>query len=145
MQSMSENDAMLDEGMLLEAARDARKKAYAPYSRFLVGAAILDDQGKLHKGCNVENASYPQGTCAEAGAIAAMILAEGRQIKALAVVGESTNPVTPCGGCRQKIREFAKPTTPILIGDLKVLRLRQTLAELLPHSFGPEYLLNEPQ
>jgi|TARA_X000000950_G_scaffold69654_1_gene86301 cytidine deaminase len=145
MQSMSENDAMLDEGMLLEAARDARKKAYAPYSRFLVGAAILDDQGKLHKGCNVENAAYPQGTCAEAGAIAAMILAEGRQIKALAVVGESTNPVTPCGGCRQKIREFAKPTTPILIGDLKVLRLRQTLAELLPHSFGPEYLLNEPQ
>jgi cytidine deaminase len=93
----------------------------------------------------VENAAYPQGTCAEAGAIAAMILAEGRQIKALAVVGESTNPVTPCGGCRQKIREFAKPTTPILIGDLKVLRLRQTLAELLPHSFGPEYLLNEPQ
>jgi len=145
MQSMSENDAMLDEGMLLEAARDARKKAYAPYSRFLVGAAILDDQGKLHKGCNVENAAYPQGTCAEAGAIAAMILAEGRQIKALAVVGESTNPVTPCGGCRQKIREFAVPTTPILIGDLKVLRLRQTLAELLPHSFGPEYLLNEPQ
>lgn len=142
---MSENDAMLDEGMLLEAARDARKKAYAPYSRFLVGAAILDDQGKLHKGCNVENAAYPQGTCAEAGAIAAMILAEGRQIKALAVVGGSKNPVTPCGGCRQKIREFAAPTTPILIGDLKVLRLRQTLAELLPHSFGPEYLLNEPQ
>jgi len=145
MQSMSENDAMLDEGMLLEAARDARKKAYAPYSRFLVGAAILDDQGKLHKGCNVENAAYPLGTCAEAGAIAAMILAEGRRIKAIAVVGESTDPVTPCGGCRQKIREFAKPTTPILIGDLKVLRLRQTLAELLPHSFGPEYLLNEPQ
>ena len=142
---MSENDAMLDEGMLLEAARDARKKAYAPYSRFLVGAAILDDQGKLHKGCNVENAAYPQGTCAEAGAIAAMILADGRRIKAIAVVGESTDPVTPCGGCRQKIREFAKPTTPILIGDLKVLRLRQTLAELLPHSFGPEYLLNEPQ
>ena len=74
-----------------------------------------------------------------------MILAERRQIKVLAVVGESTNPVTPCGGCRQKIREFAKPTTPILIGDLKVLRWRQTLAELLPHSFGPEYLLNEPQ
>ena len=142
---MSENDAMLDEGMLLEAARDARKKAYAPYSRFLVGAAILDDQGKLHKGCNVENAAYPQGTCAEAGAIAAMILAEGRQIKAIAVVGKSTNPVTPCGGCRQKIREFAAPTTPILIGDLKVLRLRQTLVELFPHSFGPEYLLNEPQ
>ena len=142
---MSENDAMLDEGMLLEAARDARKKAYAPYSRFLVGAAILDDQGKLHKGCNVENAAYPQGTCAEAGAIAAMILAEGRQIIAIAVVGESLDPVTPCGGCRQKIREFAAPTTPILIGDLKVLRLRQTLAELLPHSFGPEYVLNEPQ
>jgi cytidine deaminase len=111
----------------------------------LVGAAILDDQGKLHKGCNVENAAYPQGTCAEAGAIAAMILAEGRRIKAIAVVGESLDPVTPCGGCRQKIREFAAPTTPILIGDLKVLRLRQTLAELLPHSFGPEYLLNEPQ
>jgi len=72
-------------------------------------------------------------------------LAEGRRIKAIAVVGESLDPVTPCGGCRQKIREFAAPTTPIPIGDLKVLRLRQTLAELLPHSFGPEYLLNEPQ
>ena len=81
MQSMSENEPMLDERLLLEAAREARKKAYAPYSKFLVGAAILDDQGKLYKGCNVENAAYPQGTCAEAGAIAAMILAEGRQIK----------------------------------------------------------------
>ena len=66
MQSMSENESMLDERLLLEAAREARKKAYAPYSKFLVGAAILDDQGKLHKGCNVENAAYPQGTCAEA-------------------------------------------------------------------------------
>ena len=145
MQSMSENDSMMDENLLLDAAREARMKAYAPYSRFLVGAAILDDQGKLHKGCNVENAAYPQGTCAEAGAIAAMILAEGRQIKAIAVVGDSPDPVTPCGGCRQKIREFAEPTIPILIGDLKQLRLRQTLADLLPHSFGPEYLLNEPQ
>ena len=96
MQSMSENEPMLDERLLLEAAREARKKAYAPYSKFLVGAAILDDQGKLHKGCNVENAAYPQGTCAEAGAIAAMILAEGKQIKAIAVVGESPDPVTPC-------------------------------------------------
>ena len=143
MQSMSENDLMMDENLLVDAAREARMKAYAPYSRFLVGAAILDDQGKLHKGCNVENAAYPQGTCAEAGAIAAMILAEGRQIKAIAVVGESTDPVTPCGGCRQKIREFAGSTTPILIGDLKQIRLRQTLADLLPYSFGPEYLLKE--
>ena len=143
MQSMSENELMLDERLLLEAAREAWKKAYAPYSKFLVGAAILDDQGKLHMGCSVENAAYPQGTCAEAGAIAAMILAEGKQIKAIAVVGESPDPVTPCGGCRQKIREFAGSTTPILIGDLKQLRLRLTLAELLPHSFGPEYLLQE--
>jgi cytidine deaminase len=140
---MSKNNSDFDEAVLLDAARDARKRAYAPYSRFLVGAAIMDEQGKLHMGCNVENAAYPQGTCAEAGAIAAMILAGGRRIKVIAVVGDSPDPVTPCGGCRQKIREFSESTTPILIGDLKKLRLLQTLAELLPHSFGPEYFLNE--
>ena len=129
---------------LLKKARAVRENAYAPYSNFKVGAAIRTTSGGEFIGCNVENAAYPQGTCAEAGAIAAMILAEGRQIKAIAVVGDSPDPVTPCGGCRQKIREFAEPTIPILIGDLKQLRLRQTLADLLPHSFGPEYLLNEP-
>ena len=137
---MSENESMLDERLLLEAAREARKKAYAPYSKFFVGAAILDDQGKLHKGCNVENAAYPQGTCAEAGAITAMILAEGRQIKAIAVVGESPDPVTPCGGCRQRLREFASPHTPIIICGPDGERARYSLESLLPHSFGPDNL-----
>ena len=130
---------------LLKKARAVRENAYAPYSKFKVGAAIRTTSGGEFIGCNVENAAYPQGTCAEAGAIAAMILAEGKKIKAIAVVGESPDPVTPCGGCRQKIREFAGSTTPILIGDLKQLRLRLTLAELLPHSFGPEYLIKGPQ
>ena len=88
-------------------ARAAREQAHAPYSRFAVGASVLDEQGRIHAGCNVENAAYPQGTCAEAGALAAMVLAGGRRLQAVLVVGEGAEPCTPCGGCRQKLREFA--------------------------------------
>ena len=125
---------------LLEAARAARGYAYAPYSRFAVGAALLDDQGRIHAGCNVENAAYPQGLCAEAVAIGHLVLAGGRRIMAAAVVGEGPRLVTPCGGCRQKLRELAGDDMPVLVGDLTSLRGRFTLGELLPASFGPEQL-----
>ncbi len=129
---------------LLAAARTARLNAYAPYSRFLVGAAVLDEQGHIHPGCNVENAAYPQGVCAEAGALSAMALAGGRRVAAVAVVGESQAWVTPCGGCRQKLREFAAPDTPILVANTTELQAVLTLEQLLPHSFGPDNLGTSP-
>ena len=125
---------------LVAAATAARGCAYAPYSRFQVGAAVLDEQGRIHAGCNVENAAYPEGTCAEAGAIAAMVLAGGRRIVGVAVCGEHPEPVTPCGGCRQRLREFAADGTPVLVADPTGLRARYTLGELLPASFGPGHL-----
>ena len=131
---------MLDTEALLEAARAARGYAYAPYSKFLVGAALVDEQGRIHAGCNVENAAYPQGLCAEAVALGHLVLAGGQRITAVAVVGEGTELVTPCGGCRQKIREFASDEVPVLIGDMQSQRARFTLGELLPASFGPGHL-----
>jgi cytidine deaminase len=125
---------------LLAAARAARRQAYAPYSRFAVGAAVLDEQGQVHAGCNVENAAYPQGVCAEAAALSAMVLSGGRRAAALLVVGEGPGLVTPCGGCRQKLREFGAPDTPVLVADGQGVQLWFTLGELLPHSFGPEHL-----
>ena len=131
---------MLDLEALLEAARAARGYAYAPYSKFSVGAALMDEQGRIHAGCNVENAAYPQGLCAEAVALGHLVLAGGQRIMAVAVVGEGTELVTPCGGCRQKIREFASDEVPVLVGDMASLRARFTLGELLPASFGPGHL-----
>jgi cytidine deaminase len=126
---------------LIAAAVEARAKAYAPYSRFLVGAAVKDEHGAIHAGCNVENAAYPQGTCAEAGAIAAMIMAGGRKIIEAAVVGGGAGLVTPCGGCRQKLREFGGPDLAIHVCDESGRIKRSfTLEELLPSSFGPENL-----
>jgi len=125
---------------LLEAARAARGYAYAPYSKFAVGAALMDDQGRIHAGCNVENAAYPQGLCAEAVALGHLVLAGGQRITAVAVVGEGPRLVTPCGGCRQKLREFADDGVPVIVGDMAHQRGRFTLGELLPASFGPEQL-----
>ena len=125
---------------LVDAARAARAQAYAPYSKFAVGAAVLDDSGRIHAGCNVENAAYPQGVCAEATALVHMVMAGGRKVRAVAVVGDALEPVTPCGGCRQKIREFAADDVPVLIADLHTVRARYTLGELLPASFGPSHL-----
>jgi cytidine deaminase len=125
---------------LLEAARAVRERAHAPYSRFRVGAAVVDEQGRIHAGCNVENAAYPLGVCAEAAAIAAMVAAGGREVRALLVVAEGREVVTPCGGCRQRLREFASAGTPVLLGEPGGVRLELTLAELLPYSFGPEHL-----
>ncbi len=123
---------------LIEAAVAARLRAHAPYSRFLVGAALRCDDDSLHAGCNVENAAYPQGTCAEAGAIAAMVLAGPRRIAEVVIAAAGPLPCTPCGGCRQKLREFAGPEVVIRMVDQQgSVLLRSTLEELLPHSFGP--------
>ncbi len=102
---------------MLLAARNARLNAYAPYSNFQVGAEVLDDQGRIHTGCNVENAAYPQGVCAEAGALSAMVLAGSTRARAVLVVGTGGAWVTPCGGCRQKLNEFCDPETPILCAN----------------------------
>ncbi len=131
---------MIDSQALLAAARAVRKHAHAPYSHFAVGAALQDELGRIHAGCNVENAAYPLGLCAEAGALAALVAAGGKRIVAAAVVGESPEPLTPCGGCRQKLREFAADATPVLCADMATLRLSTTLGALLPMSFGPEAL-----
>jgi len=125
---------------LLRVARDARARAYAPYSRFLVGAAVLDDQGRIHGGCNVENAAYPQGVCAEASALSAMVLAGSTRVRAVLVVGTGGAWTTPCGGCRQKLREVGAPDTLILTANTEALGPRYTLAQLLPESFGPDHL-----
>ncbi|MET7243739.1 cytidine deaminase [Methylobacterium sp. EM32] len=125
---------------LLSAARAAQARAHAPYSRFRVGAAIRDEAGAVHAGCNVENAAYPVGTCAEAGAIATMIAQGGRRIAAILVLGDGEALVTPCGACRQRIREFAAPDTPIHVAGPLGVRKTFTLDELLPASFGPDNL-----
>ena len=126
--------------LLVAAARAARARAYAPYSRFQVGAALLDEQGRIHAGCNVENAAYPQGQCAEATAIGQLVMAGGTRILAAAVVGVAAAPVTPCGGCRQRLREFAADDCPIWVADLQLVVARYTLGALLPDSFGPDHL-----
>ena len=132
---------MTDMEALITSATTARSNAYAPYSNFAVGAAILDEEGNIHAGCNVENAAYPQGQCAEATAIGAMIIGGGKRIAAIAVAGpDGGAPCTPCGGCRQRIREFASHDTPVLICSGGKIIAQHTLADLLPHSFGPENL-----
>ena len=130
----------MSDAELVATAISAMSHAYAPYSSFYVGAAIRDENGQIHSGANVENAAYPQGACAEGGAISAMIMAGGRKIDAIAVAGKGDVLCTPCGGCRQRIREFAEAATPIIIADETGERARFTLAEILPHSFGPDNL-----
>ena len=128
---------------LLAAAMAARQQAYAPYSKYLVGAAVLDEHGRIHAGCNVENAAYPQGWCAETNALGHMIMGGGRIVRAVMVTGAGSEIITPCGGCRQKLREFARPTELIVIaGDASGVRAHWPLEQLLPASFGPDHLKN---
>ena len=134
---------MATDSELVNAAIEAMNKAYAPYSKFHVGAAILDEDGQIHCGANVENAAYPVGHCAEASAISAMIMAGRRRIVKIAVAGgngEDSLLCTPCGGCRQRIREFAAADVPVLVAGSKGLQARFTIEDLLPESFGPENL-----
>ena len=125
---------------LFEAARAVRERAYAPYSKFLVGAAVRSESGAIFAGCNVENAAYPVGTCAEAGAISAMIAAGQARIVEAMVLGDGAGLVTPCGACRQRLREFGERTTPIHIADPRGVKASFTLEALLPSSFGPQQL-----
>ena len=132
---------MQNETQLMAAAIEAMGRAYAPYSQFPVGAAILDGSGLIHAGANVENAAYPVGNCAEASAIAAMVMAGGSRIAMIAVAGGDGNLLcTPCGACRQRIREFGDAETPVLVGGPDGLQRRFTIGDLLPESFGPENL-----
>ena len=124
----------------ITAAIAAREAAYAPYSKFRVGAAALAESGTIYTGCNVENAAYPEGICAEAAAIAAMVTAGERRLVEIAVAGAGDQLCTPCGGCRQKIREFGADTTAVLVCGPEGLRRRFTLGDLLPASFGPDNL-----
>lgn len=125
---------------LIAAARAVRARAHAPYSGFAVGAAVLDEQGRIHAGANVENAAYPQGWCAETSALALLVAAGGRRVLALAVYAVAQDPVAPCGGCRQKLREFAADDAPVLVADGRGVRARFTLGQLLPQAFGPGHL-----
>ena len=125
---------------LLDAARAAQRNAHAPYSKFPVGAAVRSASGRIYAGCNVENASFPQGWCAEASAIAAMVTAGEREIVEVLTVADGDQLTTCCGGCRQKIREFAAADTPIHAAGPHGVRRTFTLGELLPESFGPGHL-----
>lgn len=125
---------------LIEAAKAARANAYAPYSRFAVGAAIRAEDGQIYAGTNVENAAFPESLCAEACAIAVMVAAGARHIESMAVVAEGAEPCPPCGGCLQRLREFAGPDLTIHLhtptGRSRLMRL----ADLLPVAFAPGHL-----
>jgi cytidine deaminase len=125
---------------LLQLAQRMMLRAHAPYSKFHVGAAVRAEDGSIHGGCNVENVAYPQGTCAEAGAIAAMVAAGGKRILECVVVGPGPELITPCGGCRQKLREFATDDLPVHLCGPDGLHRTVTLGQLLPMSFGPHHL-----
>lgn len=125
---------------LLAAATAVRERAYAPYSRFKVGAAILGVGGVVHVGCNVENVAYPEGTCAEAGAIAAMIAAGETRIAEVLVIADSPDPVPPCGGCRQKIAEFAAQDVRVTLCTTDGKQKVMTVADLLPGVFTAAHM-----
>lgn len=126
---------------LLDAARAVREMAYVPYSRFKVGAAIRGRSGAIYRGCNVENVAYPEGTCAEAGAIAAMVAAGETELIEVAVIADSPSPVPPCGGCRQKLAEFARADTQVLLATTEGATLATTVGELLPGRFDAGHMV----
>ena len=125
---------------LLEAATAVRERAYAPYSRFKVGAALRSTSGAVHVGCNVENVAYPEGTCAEAGAIAAMVAAGETELIEVAVIAGSPTPIPPCGGCRQKLAEFGRGETPVLLATTGGATMATTIGELLPGRFDAGHM-----
>ena len=125
---------------LLAAAQTSKTRAYAPYSRFKVGAAIRATSGVVYTGVNVENVAYPEGTCAEAGAIAAMIAAGDTRIAEVCVIADSPAPVPPCGGCRQKIAEFADPAVVVTLCTTDGASLAMTVADLLPGVFTAAHM-----
>jgi cytidine deaminase len=124
---------------LVEAASKVREKAHAPYSSFSVGAALVDAEGRIHVGCNVENASYGLSVCAERHAVAAVVSAGGQGIEGLAVVTDTIPPTPPCGACRQVLVEFGD--FPVILANLEGERTLTSVAELLPDAFTPESLV----
>lgn len=132
---------MAELDIMIERARQAMAHAYAPYSGFAVGACLRARSGQLYSGCNVENASYPEGQCAEASAIGAMITAGDREIVEVVVIASSSQPCPPCGGCRQRLREFARPETPVHLCDDQGVHQTLALGELLPASFSRDHLV----
>lgn len=136
----------IDNEALMKKAKAVRNQAHAPYSRYYVGSAVLDENGEVHLGCNVENTAFPQGSCAEANAIGAMVAAGGRRIAKIAVAGGSRTAVeanndlevcTPCGGCRQRIFEFSDESTEIISLDGRGRVITHSIGELLPASIKP--------
>ena len=125
---------------LNEAARAVRENAHAPYSNFKVGAAVKTAAGNIYVGCNVENVAYPEGTCAEAGAIAAMVAAGETEIVEVSVIADSPKPVSPCGGCRQKLAEFAKGDTVVTMLTTDGKQEVTTVGNLLPGQFDADYM-----
>jgi cytidine deaminase len=125
---------------LKDAARAVCEKAYAPYSKFYVGAAIRSASGAIYAGCNVENVAYPEGTCAEAGAIAAMVAAGETTLTEVYVVASGSAPVPPCGGCRQKLREFGAGHVEVTMATLSGQEQVMTLEELLPGVFTADHM-----
>ena len=125
---------------LFAAAQKAFGKAYAPYSKFCVGAAILGDDGKIYNGCNVENVSYPCGTCAEAGAIAAMIAGGSKSISEILILADSRELIKPCGACLQRIAEFAENDTLIHLANLTGVQQTLKLSDLMPRAFAAQEL-----
>ncbi|WP_411892244.1 cytidine deaminase [Yoonia sp. SDW83-1] len=125
---------------LIDTARQVRENAHAPYSKFKVGAALRGVSGTVYAGCNVENVAYPEGTCAEAGAIAAMVAGGDTEIAEIAVIADSPKPISPCGGCRQKIAEFAKGDVKVTLTTVDGVTLETTVADLLPGVFDADYM-----
>ncbi|MFV0408988.1 MAG: cytidine deaminase [Paracoccus sp. (in: a-proteobacteria)] len=125
---------------LIDAAREVREAAYAPYSNFKVGAAVRGKSGRIYRGCNVENVAYPEGTCAEAGAIAAMVAAGETELIEVAVIAGSPSPVPPCGGCRQKLAEFGRAETPVLLATTGGETLVITSGEVRPGRFDAGHM-----
>ena len=125
---------------LKEAATAVRENAHAPYSKFKVGAAIRGASGTVYVGCNVENVAYPEGTCAEAGAIAAMVAAGETKLTEAYVIAGSPMPVTPCGGCRQKLAEFADGATKVTMATTGGVEQTTTVADLLPGVFNAAHM-----
>ncbi len=125
---------------LVTAATAARENAHAPYSGFRVGAAIRTASGRVFAGCNVENIAYPEGTCAEAGAIAAMVAAGEREIAEVLVIAGGEEPVSPCGGCRQKLAEFAGADAPVIMATTSGRIISARLGDLLPGAFAARHM-----
>ena len=130
----------MNEENYIAATKEAMSKAYVPYSNYPVGALIVTDNGNTYCGCNVENASYPLGNCAEASAIASMVISGEKKIQTIYVMTQNDEGGIPCGGCRQRIREFSDENTQIMMCSQDGVQQQINLSELLPNSFGPEHL-----